>query len=183
MVAGQTVESHERNATIEKGGSAADGIGIREIETRRGAGDEAVVVPPVERNPRQIPKRLILDVRGLLKFLVVVNAEGSGRRQIGPQAADLRMEKARRDAAGGEKCRQPVKVRQAHAERRPRNLGTVPGNRKENGRVQEIAEVISVVRVLPQLIGINHKVLSECLLEACVKFISLPGKNRFRRSK
>src|ERR1700741_811713 len=76
-----------------------------------------------------------------------------------------------------------MKVRQAYTNRRPVNLGTVPSNPEEKRRVQEIAEVVPVVCVLPQIIGINHKALPEGLLEARVKFIALPGKDRSRRAK
>src|ERR1700730_166195 len=182
LIGGQSAEIHGGNSAAAEE-PPANGIRICEVETRRGASDEAVIVPPVERNPRQILKRLILNVRGLLKLLVVVDTEGPDRCQIGPQAADLRMEKARRDAAGGEKCRQPMKVRQAHPNRRPINLGTVPGNREENRCVQEIGEVIPVVRVLPQVVVIDNEVLHEGLLEARVKFIPLPWKDRRRRPK
>ena len=183
LIGGQAAEIHERNATTEKGGCAANGIGIGVIETRRGASDEAVVVPPVERNPRQILKRLILDVRGLLKPLVVVDAEGPDSSQISPQATDLRGEKARRNTAGCEKCRHPMKIRQAYPDRSPRNLGTVSSNREENGGVQEIAEVISVVCIFPKIVGINHEVLPEGLLKAGVKLVTLPGEDRSRRPK
>ena len=66
-------------------------FGICVIETRRCAGDETIVIPPVERDPGQILKRLILDVRGLLKLLVVVDAEGpdsSSNRSPGRRLAD-----------------------------------------------------------------------------------------------
>ena len=63
------------------------------------------------------------------------------------------------------------------------NLGIVPSNREENGRVQEIAEVIRVVRVLPQIVGIDDQVFPEGLLKARVEFISLPGKDGSRRAE
>ena len=137
----------------------------------------------LKRDPRQVLKWLILDVCGFLKPLIVVDAESPNARQIGPQAADLWSEKARRDAAGGEKCRHPMKIRQAYPNRRPMNLGTIPSNREENGRVQEIAEVIPVVSVFPKVVGIDHQVLAKGLLEAGVKFITLPGKDWRRRPK
>src|ERR1019366_4817791 len=114
--------------------------------------------------------RLILDVRGLLKFLVVVDAEGSNRRQIGSQTTDLRIEEARRNAAGSEKCRQAMKIGQTNTNRGSVNLGTVPSYREEYGSVQEIAEVIPIVRVLPKIVGVHDEIFSKCLLETRMEF-------------
>ena len=115
--------------------------------------------------------------------IIVVDAESPDSSQICAQAADLRVEEARRDAAGREKRRKAVKVREAYTNRRPMYLGIVPGNREENRGIQEITEVIPIVRVLPKIIRIHDQVLSKGLLKTCMEFIALPWKNRSRRPK
>src|SRR5260221_8059673 len=60
------------------------------------------------------------------------------------------------------------------------DLGVVPGNREENRRVQQIAEVIRVMGVLPDVVGVHHQEFAERLLEAGMKFVALSRRNRRR---
>ena len=94
-------------------------------------------------------------MRRRLKLLIMVDAEGADRRQIGTQAADLRIEETGVNTAGSEECRHPVEVRDARANRPPTNLRSVPANREENGSIEEVAKVIGAVRVLPQVVAID----------------------------
>jgi len=47
-----------------------------------------------------------------------------------------------------------------HADARvePADLRVVPANRKENRRVQQVTEVVSVVRVLPEVVAVDDEV-------------------------
>jgi hypothetical protein len=76
---------------------------VGSITKGNSARHEPIVISPSESNPRIICPRLILHVCGLLKLLVMVDAEGARCCEIRAQAADLRIEEARVDAAQHDK--------------------------------------------------------------------------------
>src|SRR5215471_20357848 len=53
----------------------------------------------------------------------------------------------------------------------------MPGNGEEDRFVQQFAEVVSVVSVLPKVIPVDHQVFAERLLEAAMKLIALARRN------
>src|SRR5882724_11092177 len=142
------------------------------------AGHQAAVVPPVKADPRQIFVRLILNMRGLVESLIVVDAEdlsaGNGRAQ----STDLRRKITRADVSKHYQRREPMKIGQAHTHGRPVNFRIFPRNGEKYRRVAESGEVVRITRVLPQVIGIHHRVFSKCLLEAGIELVALAGTNR-----
>src|SRR5437660_10601298 len=78
--------------------------------------------------------------------------------------------------------REAMEVGNADARVEPADLRVVPPDRKEDGRIQQVAEVISVVRVLPEVVPIDDEVSSERLLESCMESVTLSGANRPRGS-
>ena len=65
-----------------------------------------------------------------------------------------------------------MKIRHAHAARVSRNLGAVPFDREGDRRCAQHAEVVGVVRVLPDVLAGEDKILSEGLLDPGVEFIA-----------
>src|ERR1700683_5349694 len=59
---------------------------------------QAAIVAPVEAQPRPALPRLVLQVRGLVEFLVVVDAEHGTASRHSANSADLWSEEARRYA-------------------------------------------------------------------------------------
>src|SRR6266481_5666409 len=130
------------------------------IKKTRGAGETAkvwiagyqpAVVAPVETDPGQSFPRLILKMGCLIEC---PNVSEDGQ------------------------CREAVEIRHADADRGPVNLRAFPGNGEEDRRVAERGEVIRVVRVLPQIVGVHHHVLSKSLLKAGIELVALAGANR-----
>ncbi len=165
--------------SIEAGdpGSCAD----RRLEIRdnRVAGHKPAIVPPVHGNPRQSLPWLILHMGRLVERLVVVDAEHSSVREYGSaQPPDLWGEIACPDVSKNGECRQAMIIGHAHADGGSINLRALPCNREENRCVAERAEVISVVRVLPQVVGVHHDVFSKGLLKAGIELVALARANR-----
>ena len=52
------------------------------------------------------------------------------------------------------------------------NLGALPCDGKEDGRVPQHTEVVRVVRVLGDVLARGHQVLSECLLQPQMKLVA-----------
>ena len=88
-------------------------------------------------------------MRGLLEFLVVVDAERACCGQIRAQAADLWIEETGVDAAEHDESGQTVKIGDTGANRKPADLGVVPGNREGDRRVEQDAEVEGIMSVFP----------------------------------
>src|SRR6266850_3641519 len=76
-----------------------------------------------------------------------------------------------------------MKIRHAGAHRKPADLRIVPGDRERNRRAEDDAKVKSIVRVLPQVVCVDHHVSPEGLLEPAVKLVSLSAANRSWRSQ
>src|SRR5215472_17525811 len=79
--------------------------------------------------------------------------------------------------------RKPVKIGQADAYRRPVNLRVLPCNRKEDRCVAKGAEVVRIVRVLPQVVRIHDDELSKSLLESGIKLVALAGLERLLQTR
>ena len=76
--------------------------------------------------------------------------------------------------------RDAMEIGHAEARVEPTDLRVVPPNRKENRRVQQVAEVVSVVGILPEVITVDDQVSPERLLKSRMEFVALPGANRPR---
>src|SRR5260370_55446 len=113
----------------------------------------------------------------LIEGLVVVDPEYLSTSNAGAQPADLRREIARTDVRKHRECRKPMKVGHTHAHGRSVNLGTFPSDGEKDRRVGERAEVIRVVGVLPQVVGVHHHAFSKRLLKAGVELVALAGTN------
>src|SRR5260370_22683804 len=120
----------------------------------------------------------MLEMCGWMEAGGWLDGEGFSPGAAGALTADLWREIARPDVRKHRECREAVKIRHAHAYGRPVNLRIFPSDREEDGRVAERAEVIRVVRIFPQIIGVHHRILSKRLLEAGIKLVSLAGANR-----
>src|SRR5580693_1379169 len=108
-------------------------------------------------------------------MLVVVNPERSkcSRRRYGcTEATDLRSEEARGDARHHHKRGEAVEVRHAPADCVAGDFGIVPFNREGDRRIAQHAEIVAVMRVLPNVLASQYEILPERLLEAGVEFIS-----------
>jgi hypothetical protein len=70
-----------------------------------------------------------------------------------------------------------MKIRNAGTDGITGNLGVAPLDRKRNRCTPENTEVVAVVRLLPEVFGIDYQVFPERLLEASVKFIA-PGRSQ-----
>src|SRR5580704_3298352 len=64
-------------------------------DTWHRASNQATIVTPVEAEPRSLFPRLVLQVSGLVKILVVVDAEDLRPHRRFADAAHLRLEKSR----------------------------------------------------------------------------------------
>src|SRR6185369_15237322 len=51
----------------------------------------------------------------------------------------------------------------------------VPGNREGDGGVQQGAEIVAVVGVLPEVIGVQQQIAAEGLLQAGVELVASAG--------
>src|SRR5579864_2448141 len=149
--------------------------GSRGASTRRGkrveagssAGDEAAIVAPVKSNPRgMLPRRLILQVRGLVEEFVMVNAENAGRGRDDGQSRDLRQEEAGGNAGHNRQRRKSMVVGHTYPQGISRDLGIVPLDREVDRRGTHVAEVVAVVRVLPNVVSAHHQVSTQRLLQA-----------------
>ena len=141
-------------------------------ETRHGTRDKAAIVAPVEAKPRPGLPRLILDVRGLVEVFIVVDAKHRRSPRRGANAADLRSKETRRHAGHHYKRRQAMEIRNRGADGVAGNLRTIPLDGIRDRSVAQHAEVVGVVRVLPDVFGVDDEVLAECLPQSRVKFIA-----------
>jgi hypothetical protein len=114
------------------------------VERQRGGivgdctGDEATVIAPVEAGPRTSFERLILQVRGLVEFFVVVDAEDAAALADGhTESADLRRKVTCSDARHYDERAEAMPVGHAGAQQESRNFGIVPVDRKRDRRVAE----------------------------------------------
>src|SRR5271169_3030133 len=119
---------------------------------------------------------------GLIEMFVVVNPEGaeaSGGDRDGAYAADLWSEEASGDAGHHHQRGEPVVIRDIRTDGVARDFRIVPLDGESNRGGAEDAEVVGVVRVLPDVLAVYHQIFSEGLLQAGVKLIA---KARSKRS-
>src|SRR5258708_26608974 len=117
----------------------------------------------------------------LVERLVVVNAEHLTAAHRSAQAAHLRREVPRPDVREHGERRQAMEIGNAYAHRGAVKLRIVPGNWEKDRSVGERAEIVRVVRVLPQVVCVYYQVFSKRLLKARIKLVSLPRANRRER--
>ena len=168
--------AHVRHAADQNRAGAI----VKRFEAKAGSGPghESAVVPPIEAHPGVFLPGLVLNVRGLVEVLVVIDAENSrGRRRIGSRSGGLRGEEARRHARHHHERGQTVEVGHRAAKRESRNLGAVPLDGESDRGVAENAEIVGVVRVLPDVFAVQHEILPEGLLQTGVEFIAKSGRD------
>ncbi len=101
---------------------------------------------------------LIAQIGGLLKRLIVVDAEASGDRSraLEQQAADL----GRKITGSGVPERrirlEAVNPSRAQTAGETIQLRVVPRNGERDRRVEQHVEIVRVMRVLQEVIGIEH---------------------------
>src|SRR5579863_1803203 len=159
---------------------SAQSIRLRAIPsgTRNRPSDESAVIPPVEAEPRPPLPRLILHVCRHVEMLVMVNSERKKRptrRDRCSQAADLWCEEPRCDTRHDHQCGEPMEVGHAGPYRIAGDFGIVPLDREKYRRVAEVAEIVAIVGVLPDVLAADHQILPEGLLQARMEFIAKPG--------
>src|SRR5579859_5843521 len=114
---------------------------------------------------------LITEVRRILECLVVIDAEHS-RRLNGYYPTGLRREIAGARMAKSIVRLEAVKVDGAQASGDSIELGIVPGNGKGNRGVEKNAEVVGVMCVLPEVIGIQQQPFADGLLKSSVELVA-----------
>ena len=122
--------------------------------------------------------RLVLQVGCLVEFFVVVDAERTHGARDRAHAANLRSEEARGHAGHHHDGRESVEVRHARAYGIAGDLGVVPLDRERDRRCAQDAEIVGVVRVLPDVLAINDQIFSERLLNPGVEFVAKAGSER-----
>ena len=76
-----------------------------------------------------------------------------------------------------------MEVRHAYASRESRNLRVVPFNRKRNRSAAQHAEVVSVMRVFPDVFSGEHHILPERLLQTGMKLVAPSGSKWSRHAR
>ena len=154
--------------------------------TRYVPGNQSAVKAPVEANPWRyaLPGSLILQVRSLIESLVMVDTENSrGRQRSGSCSSDLWFKEPGRDAGHYHQRAEAMVDRHAGAQREAGNLGVVPLNREGDRRVAQHAEVVGVMRVLPDIFAIDDQEFAKGLLQASMEFIAIAGNQSRQRSR
>src|SRR5271154_674230 len=119
---------------------------------------------------------------GLIEMFVVVNPEGaeaSGGDRDGAYAADLWSEEASGDAGHNDQRGEAVEIRDIRTNGIARDFRIVPLDGEGDRRGAQDAEVVGVVRVLPDVLAVDDQIFSEGLLQAGVKLVA---KARSKRS-
>src|ERR1700675_382779 len=140
------------------------------------AGHQSAVVPPVEPDPRRVFPGLVLQVCGLVKLFVVVDAEGrSALPYRNAQPAGLGWEEAGGYARHHHQGCESVELWHAHPNGVSGDLGIVPSNRKEDRRGAKDTEIVPGVRVLPNVVPADDGKAAERLLQASMEVIAIAG--------
>ena len=120
---------------------------------------------------------LILQVSGLVEVLIVVDPEHAAPASFGvapiPLTCGVKKRAATLDItvyAG-----KSVEIWNGNANGIAWNLRTGPLDRISDRSVAEHAEVVRLVRVLPDVLAVDHQIFSERLLQAGVEFIAMTG--------
>src|SRR5271156_3918709 len=118
---------------------------------------------------------------GLIEMFVVVNPEwreASGGDRDGAYAADLWSEEASGDAGHNDQRGESMVIRDIRTDGVARDFRIVPLDGESNRGGAEDAEVVGVVRVLPDVLAVYHQIFSEGLLQAGVKLIAIAWSKR-----
>src|SRR5271154_3388494 len=118
---------------------------------------------------------------GLIEMFVVVNpewAEASGGDRDGAYASDLRSEEPGGDARHNDQRGEPVEIRDIRTDGIARDFRIVPLDGESDWGSAQDAEVVGVVRVLPDVLAVYHQIFSEGLLQAGVKLIAKAWSKR-----
>src|ERR1035437_10175427 len=143
------------------------------------AGDKAAIVTPVEAEPRTLFPGLILQVGRLVEMLVVIDAEHStSGRGPGANAADLRSVEAGRNTRHDDEGGEAVEVGHAGANRISGDFGAGPFDGIKDGRCAEDAEIVSLMRIFPDVLAVDHQKASKGLGEAGMELIAMAGAQR-----
>src|SRR5579859_7639548 len=102
----------------------------------------------------------------------MIDAEHAGGRSSS-QTRDLWIKESRRDASQHHEGADAMEVRHAHPRRGAGNFGIMPANGEEDRCIEQIAEVVTVVGVLPQIIRVDYQYFAHGLLKAGVEFVSV----------
>ncbi len=114
-----------------------------------------------------------------VETLIVINAKNTRRRRgICASSGDLRGEEPRGHARHHNERRQSVEIRHRSADCESGDLGPGPLDRESDRRVTKNAEVIGVMGVLPDVLTVENEVPPERLLQASMKFIAKPRRDR-----
>jgi hypothetical protein len=108
---------------------------------------------------------LVVKDGTLLVSLVMIDAENTaGESAQGNQATCFGWEIPCPRMAQGQVCLESVQINGAHARRHAIQLGVVPGDRKRDRRVEQDAEIVRIVRVLPEVVSIDDQPAPDSLL-------------------
>ena len=83
---------------------------------------------------------------------------------------------------GGEEGRKTFVVGQVDARREAVALRQMPRDREGDRRIQDHAEVIGVASALPEVVGVDHDVTPDALLNSDVELMTAPGFERLGRA-
>jgi hypothetical protein len=68
-----------------------------------------------------------------------------------------------------------VQIDRADASRDAIQLGIVPGNGERDGRIQQRAEIVRVVRILPEIVQVDQQPFANALFQAGVELVAVAG--------
>src|SRR5215467_11278801 len=108
----------------------------------------------------------------------MINAEDSATSHGCTESADLWWEVSGANVRKNRECCESMMVRHVNAHRGSINLGIFPRNGEEDRCVAECAEIIRIVRVLPQIVRVDHYKSPKSLLKAGIELVALPRTNR-----
>ena len=139
------------------------------------AADHETAVEAVDQgDPFGIFRTLIAKAHVGLQRLIVVDPEDASlkRRTLRDEASILREEETRACVAKRPVRLKSLQVGGAHASSHAVELGVVPRDGERDIGVQQRAEVESVVRVLPEIIGVDQDELADGLLKTGVELVA-----------
>src|SRR5579863_530370 len=105
---------------------------------------------------------------------------GAQSRTLRNQAPGFRREVSRAGVTESPVGLETFEVGGAHSTGNSVQFRVVPGNRECDGRIQQRAEVVCIMRVLPEIVGIDQYESSNGLLKARVELIAKAGLDRDR---
>src|SRR5215472_3102309 len=115
----------------------------------------------------------------LVEPFVMIDAKGHGTTPCdcgdSAQSPHLGGKEPGGDAGEDEEGREAMEVRHAHPTGKSRNLGVMPLDGKENWCISQIAEVVPIVSVFPNVLPREYKVLSKRLLQSHMNSLRYPG--------